>query len=274
MKHSEFNFTSHKMRLFGQYWQPETVKAVVVLVHGFGEHSSRYADFVVPRLLKNGYAVVSYDNVGHGRSEGKRGHCPGYDALLDILQLLIDRAKGLYPGSPMFLYGHSMGGNLVINHTLRNKPDIKGAVASSPYLRLAFDPPKWKLVLGKLLLGIAPGITMPSGLDSNAISRDQAEVKKYNEDPLVHDKVSPMFSFPIMEAGEWAIENASGLQRPMLLIHGTADELIDHNGSKEFATNTPLADLVLFEGGYHELHNDLEREKALKTIIDWLDSKL
>lgn len=274
METTKFNFHSHSCDVYGFHTHPENVKGVIVLVHGFGEHSGRYKNNVIPMLVSSGLAVVSYDNVGHGKSSGKRGHCPSYDALLDILAGVIEKAKGYYPNIPIFLYGHSMGGNLVLNYTLRKDHEISGVIATSPYLRLAFQPPKWKMYLGKFLLQIMPSITLPSGLDPNGISRIPEEVEKYKNDPLVHDKVSPMFSFPVMDAGEWAIENASKLTVDTLLTHGTADQIIDYKATQAFHQNSTKTTLKLYEGGFHELHYDLCSDEMLTAVTSWLEERL
>ena len=274
MKHQEFYFNSHKKQLFGQYWKPQHIRGVVVLVHGMGEHSGRYSDFVVPELIDKGFAVISFDHFGHGHSEGKRGHCPNYQALLDSVKEVLNKSKDVFGNQPTFLYGHSMGGNVVLNYIMRRHPNIKGGVVTSPFLRLAFQPPKWKLILGKIMLRIYPSITLPSGLDPQAISRIEGEVKKYKDDKLVHDKVSPVFSFPVIEAGKYAIDMSHTLTVPLLVLHGTGDQLVDHKATVEFAKSAPNTTLKLYQGGYHELHNDLEREDVIKTITDWMESML
>jgi len=274
MNIQEFTFTSYNTKIFGRWAQLDEVKGVVVLVHGFGEHSGRYLESVVPMLLKSSLAVVLYDNIGHGKSGGKRGHCPGYDTLMDILNQVIKKANSMFPGIPLFLYGHSMGGNIVLNYAIRRETGLKGVIATSPYLRLAFQPPKWKIVLGKVMLRLLPSITLSSGLDPKGISRISEEVEKYRTDPLVHDKVSPMFSFPIMDAGEWAIGNAHKLKVDTLLLHGTSDGIIDYRGTEEFHQNSTQTTLRFFEGGYHELHHDLCKEEMLGVIRGWLQNAL
>ena len=266
-----FNFILHNTELFGQYWKPQSVKAVIILVHGMGEHSSRYEQSVIPHLIENEFAIVTFDQFGHGKTKGKRGHCPSYDALLETIDYTINKAESLFPNRPVYLYGHSLGGNLVINYALTKNSSLEGIIASSPFLRLAFNPPKWKIVIGKLLLKIAPSLTMPSEIEVEAISRDKDEVKKYCDDDLVHDKVSPMFIFPVIDAGEWAIKNAHKVQSPMLVLHGTGDRVIDYKGSEEFCENIPKAQLALFKNGYHELHHDLCKEEFMQTILKWLD---
>ncbi|MDY0780798.1 alpha/beta hydrolase [Tenacibaculum sp. IB213877] len=274
MMHQEFTFQLNNIDFFGQYWQPETTKVVVVLVHGMGEHSTRYTTSVVPKMIENNIAVVSFDHFGHGKTKGKRGHAPSYDAVLNSVASAIEKAKELYPNKPIFLYGHSMGGNVVINYVLRRQSEVKGVIASSAFLRLAFQPPAWKMFLGKMMLKIAPSITLGNELDPNDVSRIKEEVDKYIADPLVHDKVSPNFSLPFIDAGEWAIKNANKLTVPLLLIHGTGDKIIDYKGSIDFAKNTPLATVKLYENGYHELHNDLCKEEVLQDVTNWLNSHL
>jgi len=148
---------------------------------------------------------------------------------------------------------------------------FKGVIATSPLLRLAFKPPTWKLTIGGLLQKIAPSITMPSELNADGISRDPAEVKKYLDDPLVHDKISPNYSLTFFKTGEWAIENAHSLNISTLIVHGTGDMITDHKASAAFAENSKgVATIELFNNGYHELHNDLEKDKFIKTIIQWI----
>lgn len=274
MNYEEFFFNHSKVKLFAHYWKPATSKAVVLLLHGMGEHSSRYNQYVIPELLQNSIGVLAFDNFGHGKSEGKRGHNPGYEAIMEVMDIMITKAKTIFGDLPIFLYGHSMGGNLVINYTLRNRSEISGTIATSPFLKLAFQPPGWKLFIGKLLQRLAPSITLPMELDVNQLSKDQEEVNKYRNDPLVHDKISPNFSFPIMEAGEWAIKNANLLTTPMLLIHGTEDKIIDHKGTIAFSEKTEKASLVLLDGGYHELHNDSEKVLLLDKSVAWIQSNI
>lgn len=273
MTHKEFNFKLYKTEFYGQIWEAKTTKAVVVLAHGMGEHSGRY-QHVAKKLTDNDFSVVTFDHFGHGKTTGKRGHNPSFEAVLESVSKTIEKAKELFPRKPIFLYGHSMGGNVVINYAIRKKHTLKGIIATSPFLKLAFQPPKIKLVVGKLLQKIAPSITMGNELDANDISREKIEIAKYVNDLLVHDKISPNFSLTFIETGQWAIENANKLQTPMLLLHGTGDKIIDYKGSQEFAKNSKNTTLKLYEGGYHELHNDLCKEEMLQDVVNWLNSQL
>ncbi|MCO5723424.1 alpha/beta hydrolase [Robiginitalea marina] len=253
------------------FWAlPPAPNGMIVLVHGFGEHSGRYLDGVVPFFNDLNWGVFAFDLVGHGKSGGRRGHCQGYEQLLALVTRGFQTVRARMPGLPVVLFGHSMGGNLVLNTVLRELVDPGGIIASSPYLRLAFQPPAWKWQLGKLLEKVAPGVTVAAGLDPAGISRDPSEVKTYREDPLVHDRVSPRYSFPVIAAGEWALDHAAALSVPALLLHGTADPIIDPEGSRAFQGQSAMASLVLIEGGYHELHHDPDRKVYFEAIGEWM----
>lgn len=275
MMHKEFNFNIYSTNFYGSYFQPESVKAAIVLIHGMGEHSKRYEKDVIPYFNQNSIAVITYDQFGHGKTEGKRGHNPGFEAVLDCVTVVLEKTKELYGDVPIFLYGHSMGGNVVINYALRRKNKLKGVIATSPFLQLAFEPPSWKLFLGKILLKVAPQVTMQSGLEVTAISRDKNEIEAYKNDPLIHDKISPNYSVVFMETGEWAMKNAKKLKIPMLLLHGTGDRLTSYKGSEFFAQNaTKKVTLKLFHGAYHELHNDIVKQEVMDNMITWINKIL
>lgn len=274
MIHKEFNINIYNSNIYGQYFQPKTIKAVVVLVHGMGEHSKRYENFVIPFYNQNSFAVLTFDQFGHGLTEGKRGHNPSFEAVLDCVQEMLKKAESVFGNKPTFLYGHSMGGNVVINYALRRKNNLTGVIATSPFLKLAFEPPSWKLKIAKILLKIAPSLTMSNELDIEGISRDKNVIEAYNNDPLVHDKISPNYSIVFIETGKWAIENANKLKTPILLMHGTDDRLTSYKGSEEFAKNAGnIVDIQLYEGAYHELHNDIIKNEVLEQMMTWIDKK-
>jgi len=276
MTFQTFHFFVSGTQLYGCYWQPKTTpKAVVILVHGMGEHIDRYKNSVIPYLVKNGYAVVGYDQFGHGKTKGKRGHNPNFAAVLACITEVIIKSEELFKGLPLFLYGHSMGGNVVLNYVLRRKHCFKGVIATSPFLRLAFQPPALKLKIGKLLYKITPSLTMSNKLNPHDISRIPEEVAAYVNDPLVHSKISPNYSIKFIETGQWALDHAQDLQVNTLLLHGTGDKIIDYKATESFAkSGQPHTTLQLFEDAYHELHNDLCREEMLSVITNWLGQQL
>ncbi len=273
MKHHCSNFTVHNTDLVSYHWEAQNPKAVIIIVHGVGEHALRYQNFVIPHLLSAGFSVFAYDNFGHGKTKGKRGHCPSYDALMASVEQAIIKADSLFPNLPKYLYGHSMGGNLVLNYSIGHYPKLRGVIATSPLLELAFQPPKWKLTLGKAMLKIWPSITLPSELEVDAISRDVDEVKRYEEDAMVHDKVSPMFLFPVIEAGKFLVTWAKWIQIPTLVLHGSSDRITSHKASEVFSSRSSNITFKSFEDAYHELHHDLCKEEFIQTILDWLNGQ-
>jgi len=256
-------------------WEPDAQpKAVIALVHGHGEHIGRYAH-VGKALNDAGYALVGFDSRGHGKSGGARGHIPSYDALLDDISTFLSMLGRKYPGQPLFLYGHSMGGNQVLNYALRRHPKISGVIATGPWLRLAFEPPPVKVALGRFMNNLVPSFTQPSGLDTKGLSHDAEMVRLYDNDPLNHNKISARLFVGMYESGLWALEHASELDLPLLLMHGGADRVTSAEASRQFAAKAGKnVTLRIWEGLYHEIHNEPEQAEVFKVMIEWLDKHL
>ena len=263
--------SSDGLELYARGWVPiGKPKATLALIHGHGEHTGRYAH-VGAMLAEKGYALLGFDLRGHGKSGGPRGHTPAYDTLLDDIAVFFKQIESKYPDLPRFLYGHSLGGNLVLNYALRRKPDLHGILATGPWLKLAFDPPAAKVTLGRLMNKIAPGFTQDSGLDTKALSRDTAVVTAYENDPLVHSRISARMFVSIFESGLWALEHADEFLLPLMLMHGTADRVTSSEASKEFAAKAgSKVTLKLWDGLFHEIHNEPEKAEVFKAMLDWL----
>lgn len=277
MEHKEYTWRSKTgITVYGQAWLVESPKAVIGIVHGMGEHSGRY-NYLVDALTSANISVVSYDQMGHGKTEGKRGHVAKYDILIGCANELVAKMIELVPAKPVFLFGHSMGGNVVLNYLLKRKPKINGAIVSAPWLKLAFDPPAIQVKLGRLVSGLLPGLVQSTKLDVTAISRDTKEVKRYKDDTLVHDKISTAFFVGVHDSGEWALEHAKDLATPLLVYHGTGDRLTSHEASKLFSEAAP-GDVTFrsLEGYFHESHNEGEhdRNEVFKMIIGWVNNHL
>jgi acylglycerol lipase len=272
MNRFEFSWrTPDGLRLFAQGWEPEgPSRAAVCLVHGGGEHSGRYAH-VAAALTDASFALLTFDLRGHGRSEGPRGHAPSFDVLLDDIGHLLAEAEERFPGQPRFLYGHSLGGSLVLNYVLRRRPALAGVVATSPFLRPAFTPPAWKVALGRVMRRLWPTLSMYNEVDARAISRDPEVVRRAIADPLNHSRISARAGIDILEAGEWAIAHAAGFPLPLLIMHGSADALASVEASRQFAARVPGdCTFKLWEGLYHETHNEPEKQDVLAFVVDWL----
>jgi alpha-beta hydrolase superfamily lysophospholipase len=258
-----------------QGWEPDAQpQAVVALVHGHGEHVGRYAH-VGKALADAGYVLVGFDQRGHGKSGGARGHTPSYDALMDDIDTFLAMLSEKYSGKPLFIYGHSMGGNQVINYALRRHPRIAGAISTGPWLKLAFQPPPAKVALGKLMNNLVPSFTQPSGLVTAGLSHDAEVVRLYDNDPLNHDKISARLFVGMYDSGLWALEHASELSLPLLLMHGGADPMTSAEASRQFAGKAGKnITLRIWDGMYHEIHNEPEQAEVFKVMIEWLDQHL
>ncbi|TCM93107.1 alpha-beta hydrolase superfamily lysophospholipase [Paenibacillus sp. BK033] len=263
--------------IYAREWLPDNrePKAAVCIVHGMGEHGERYSA-VAERLTTEGYAVLAHDQEGHGRSPGKRGHLASMETAVHNTGLLLDQAKARHPQLPCFLYGHSMGGNVALNAALRLQPAIEGLVLSSPWLRLAKGPNAVMKAVARLLVRFVPKLSLSTGISPDDLYRpgyDQAVT--FLGDPLCHSSIT-IRTFHIMtDAGEWAIAHSNALRVPVLLAHGTGDKVTSFEASKEVAER--LGDsckFVKYEGGYHELHNDLFAVHLLNIITNWLGRRL
>lgn len=265
--------TGDQLPIFAQGWQvAQSPVGVICLVHGLGEHSSRY-EHVAHTFCHAGYNFLTFDLPGHGKSGGKRGHIPSYPELLKNIDQLLERAGQKFPGLPCFLYGHSWGGNLALNYVLRRQPAIAGAIVTSPWLRLAQPPPKWLAGLVSLTGRVWPGLTRASGLDTSAVSRDPAVVHAYQTDPLNHDRVSMRTFAQSVQAGEWALAHAAQFPVPLLLMHGAADRITSPQASLAFARLAPGCTFKLWDDLFHEPHNEPEQARVLEFIIDWLTNQ-
>mmetsp|Transcript_16842 Transcript_16842/g.25471 ORF Transcript_16842/g.25471 Transcript_16842/m.25471 type:complete len:286 (-) Transcript_16842:148-1005(-) len=270
---------SDGVEMYGYTWGVEKPRAVVILVHGMNEHCHRF-DHVAKEFNLSGFSVYGFDHRGHGQTKGKRGHTPSYDKLLDTVKDTIDRAKtenNITPTSniPMFLYGHSMGGNVVLNYALQRKPDkdfIAGVISSSAWLGLPSGPPAILIPIAMLLRCIWPSFTLKSGLDG--MSRDPEVIAKYKTDPLVHDRISIEFFLGSREAAKFALDNAADFDYPLLIAHGSDDKITSHDASKEFGEKAPDSKWKSWEGCYHELHNEPEKEQVIKSMIDFMNGLL
>jgi len=277
MKHFQTKWKSFDgLDIFAQGWEPgnSSPRAVVCLIHGVGEHTLRYLN-VAEAFTKVGFVLFGADLRGHGRSGGRRGHFPSIEAVLQDIDELLTQAKRRYPGLPLILYGHSLGGILVLYYGLKHKPDVKCVISTSPGFHTALEKQPIKIMAVKVLGSFMPSISLPSGLDANAISHDPEVVKLYKNDPLVHNKISLGFGKIMLDVNQWTLEHAVEFSLPLLLLHGKDDSIAYPSGSIEFAA--PLNEkckLIIWNDAYHELHNELIKNEVYNTMTNWIEKHL
>lgn len=274
MEHREGTFQgTGTLELFYQCWRPEnTPRAVLAIVHGFGEHSGRYMN-VVNHFVPRGYAVYGFDHRGHGRSPGKRGDIAAWSDFREDVRAFVQRVAAQEPNRPLFMLGHSLGGLIALEYVLHYPDGLRGVVISSPLLVQAGLSPM-VILLAKVLAHVAPSAAIKVGLDATMISRDPAVVKAYQEDPLVHCFGTPRLGDAITAAQEWAHAHAGEWQAPLLMIIGSADKIAPPEGGRKFYARVTFADkqMLDYPGAYHETHNDVIYQQVMADVERWLSA--
>ncbi|MCJ7446754.1 MAG: alpha/beta hydrolase [Bacteroidales bacterium] len=248
----------------------EKMYAIIIFVHDLGEHIQRYKTWA-DLLNRDGIGFTGMDLPGHGRSDGKRGHIQSYSLTDEMIDILHEHVRNTFPGIPVFYYGHSLGGTIVLDYLLRKKPEIKGAIVTSPWLKLSFEPDKFKIALASVMRFILPGLIQPSGLVADHLSHDKEVVDNYIADPLVHDKISVSLFHSTVSAARNSLAHASELEVPLLLMHGSDDMICSPGGSREFAAAAAKAELKIWEGGYHELHDESFKTEVFSFLVNWMN---
>ena len=264
---------NHNLDIFVQIWSPDkTPKALVFIIHGLGEHSSRY-QYVAEKFAQENFLVYSFDLPGHGKTSGKRAFIKSFDMCNEIIDKKIQMLKKQYPNIPIIILGHSMGGSIAAYYALKLKPKIDGIILSSAALKISKDISPILIKLSGILGKILP--TLPTiKLDSNGLSHNPEVVQKYNDDPLVFSgKIPVRTGAEINRSIKFNQNNASNFKYSILIIHGNQDKLADHHGSIEFYNKISSSNktLKIYENLYHELMNEYEKDNIIADIIEWIN---
>jgi acylglycerol lipase len=274
MRENERMFTTTGgRRLFERSWLPDgSPTAAVVIIHGYAEHSGRYRH-VAERLVDNGYAVHAFDLCGHGRSDGRRAFVRSLDEHVADLRSFVARVHQQEPGLPLFVLGHSMGGTVVAMFLASSEPSLRGAILSGAGLKLRGGPARIMELLLSILGRLAPKLPLGK-LRSEEISRDPAVVSSYDDDPLVYrGRMQAGTAAALIRAVRTVASRMNRITVPLLLLHGTSDKLTEPDGSRDLYQRANSRDktLKLYEGLYHEVLNEPEKERVLNDVVQWLN---
>jgi alpha-beta hydrolase superfamily lysophospholipase len=273
VNHIEGSFKgARNANLYYQAWLPEgKVKAVLLLVHGLGEHCGRYMN-VVNHFVPLGYAVYGFDHIGHGRSEGMRGVVERFTDYTETLTVYCEMVGGWQTGKPIFLLGHSLGGLIVSYYLLDHQAIFRGAVISAPAVKVSDGISKATIFMGKILSTLAPKMGLLA-LDAKGISRDPKVVEAYVADPLIfHGRTPARLATESLKAMLRVTAEADKISLPFIVLQGSEDKLVDPGGAQMLYVGASSTDktIMIYHGLYHEVFNEPERDRVLKDVETWL----
>lgn len=275
MEYIEWNWkTTDGLEIYSCDWVPAgKARGVVCLIHGLGEHIGRYK-WDGEALTQAGYVLAGFDQRGFGKSQGPRGFTPSLETYFDDFDSFLTKVADRYPGLPLFLYGLSAGGVLVLAYPPVRHPAIKGVIATAPGLKSEIEKQKFKVLLTKVLGKVYPSLTFPSGLDVKELSRDATVVEAYLQDPLVHTTITTGWGLAMLKAVALVYKHAPQYPYPVLLMQGTEDKIAFTTSSSSFAELAPKDKVTvkMWTGFKHELHTDPDRAQVFKFMVDWLNA--
>ncbi len=266
--------STHNTNLYWRCWLPDDKpRAIILAAHGLAEHISRYhnlGNHVVPR----GYAVYGIDHDGHGKSEGRKGYVERFKVFLDDYKKFYDFVSRENPGVKMFMFGHSMGGLLAVAYAVEHQKDFAGLIVSAPLLKPGESITPLTITMARIVSVLAPKMGV-AVLDSTFLSRDKAVVEAYDKDPLVYrGKISARLGAELFDTMNRVQPLLSTLTIPVLILQGSADQLVNPDGGKTLYEGVGSRDKTckVYEGFYHELCNEPDRDKVFADLDAWLDS--
>jgi alpha-beta hydrolase superfamily lysophospholipase len=258
------------LRLFRRAWLPERPSRVLLLVHGYAEHSGRY-EAMAEWFALRGAAIHAYDHRGHGRSGGPRCHVGRFDEFVDDLLGVLGSIRAQHPELPLTLVGHSMGALITLACLTEHQPQVANAVTSGAALSLGAVSPV-RVALARVLRRALPRLSIGSGLDPQGLSRDPEVVRRYLADPLVYRTMTTSLGAELLAAAPRTAARAGQVAVPLLMLHGEADPLCAVAGSRGFhaGLTSKGSALRVYPGLRHEIFNEPERETVWQDLATWL----
>ncbi len=265
------------LKLYYQTWPSRSgpPRAVLVVLHGLKDHSSRYADLAT-RLTNSAFNVYAFDLRGHGRSQGKRVYVKRFSDYIDDLNLFLALVRPQNPDLPVFLLGHSMGGTISTRLAMTAGPGVRGLILSAAATKPGADINPLLLRVVKLMGAVLPGFPIMN-LPNALFSRDPAVVKAMGTDPYIYQKRGPArTAAQFLNAMQQIQKEPARVEVPLLILHGTADRLTNPAGSRELNETAGSKDktLKLYPGLYHDLLHEPEKEQVMRDIQAWLEARV
>lgn len=257
----------------GIFKQADGPRAAMVIIHGFGEHSGRYKR-MMEHFAAHGICTLAIDLEGHGRT-GKQGVVRSYDIFHADVTISLNEAREKWSDLPLFLYGHSMGGGLVLNHGINKAPDVKGYLASAPLIR----PPEGKFTSLRRNLAIGlrkifPAMIVKNEIVGSRVTTIPEEQDMYENDPLNHAKMGLCLGVDILLAGEFVEAHADKWQAPLLLMHARQDQLTSFKASEAFAAQADNCTFMPMDNCEHEMHNDVVKNEIYEAMISFMMERI
>ncbi len=274
---SDTTLPSHDgLVLKAHWWSVPRPRGVVVVAHGLGEHGGTYAPLAesIGKPLEVDFVAIDFR--GHGRSPGRRGVVRRYQELVEDLRAAVLWANARRPDVPVFVLGHSNGGQVVLRLALEGGDQLAGVITSNPSIRIAMPVSPGKLKIGKVLLSLAPWVTLRTDAPSEWMTRDPIMRKNYHTDSLRHNRISAPLFFGMVEGGEMLMSRAGEIKLPVLMLIGGQDPVISPTANREFYERLGSDDktFVLYPKMLHEPLNELGREQVVDDLARWLEPRL
>jgi len=273
--HSEGQFVGGEGQLYWQAWQPEAARALLLIVHGFDDHSGRYTH-VAEYFSSHGFAVYAFDQIGHGKSGGARGHIDRFDDYVEDLNRFVGLARSKSPGMKAFVYGHSQGGMVALRYGITYPNRVDGIMTSGAALLLAMPAPAWKVGLGRVLASRMPKFAMANGIRLDALTHDERMLELTRSDPLRHGRASARWADEFFKAQRDTLASASRFTTPLLMLHGGVDRIISPEATRQFYASAASRDkqIRIYEDMYHEICNEVGRQQVLADMEQWMNERL
>jgi alpha-beta hydrolase superfamily lysophospholipase len=265
--------TTGGQALFRRSWLIDRPERVLLLVHGFAEHSGRY-EHVAAWFAARGCAVHAYDQRGHGRSEGARGHLRRFADFLDDLDAMLAAVRAEHPGLRPHLVGHSMGGLVVAAALCEREPDVASAVTSGALLAISQAHSRGRILAARVLRRVAPRLALGAGLDVAGLSNDPEVARAYLADPLVFRSMTTSLAVELMGAVARTAASAAQVRVPLLMLHGEADPLCPVTGTQAFFESLVVEPrrMETYPGLRHEIFNEPEQARVFEDVLAWLQA--